>query len=165
MARILDCKEPTLVDIGLAKSPDTVHYFASALSLGFDAAVNAKANEMKFPKGKLKYKIAIAPTLVSYKGRNFIVDIDGKKLEYKGLMTTVMNISNVGGGLELVPNASVKDGLFDVFIIRDISKTKLLRFLPKLATGRHLNMWLIGKYVGKGPFMLTVLPRALQVLL
>jgi len=65
--------------------------------------------------------------------------LDGKEFSGDFLVLEIMNISHVGPGLNLAPNADPSDGLLDVVIIKPISKPDLVRTYPKLFKGTHVT--------------------------
>jgi diacylglycerol kinase (ATP) len=50
----------------------------------------------------------------------------------------VANGRYLGGGMMICPEAEPDDGLFDVLLIGDLTKTELVRVMPKLYRGTHL---------------------------
>jgi diacylglycerol kinase (ATP) len=58
----------------------------------------------------------------------------------KILLMTTGNGRCSGGGFYITPNAKMDDGLFDVCIIDTMTKIDMLKNLPKVMTGKHLNM-------------------------
>jgi diacylglycerol kinase family enzyme len=44
----------------------------------------------------------------------------------------------LAGGMKITPDAEPDDGLFDVLLIGDVTKTELVRVMPKLYRGTHL---------------------------
>jgi len=50
----------------------------------------------------------------------------------------VANCRYLGGGMKMTPEALPDDGLFDVLLIGNITRTDLALTLPKVYRGRHL---------------------------
>jgi diacylglycerol kinase family enzyme len=44
----------------------------------------------------------------------------------------------LAGGMMITPDAEPDDGLFDVLLIGDLTKTELVRVMPKIYRGTHL---------------------------
>lgn len=114
-------------------------WFANAGSVGMSGAVAAKANRTTKRLGaKTSYLLALGAVFARWSNVHLDVDVDGKLLS--GPMEDV--IVAIGryqaGGMMVTPNAEPDDGLFDVLLIRDITKPEVLRALPKIYRGAHL---------------------------
>jgi diacylglycerol kinase family enzyme len=66
------------------------------------------------------------------------VRVDGEHRE--GLMYDVLvaNCVYLAGGMKMTPEALPDDGLFDVLLLGDITRTDLALTLPKVYRGTHL---------------------------
>ncbi|TPW99506.1 diacylglycerol kinase, partial [Schumannella luteola] len=104
--------------------------FACALSAGFDAAVNERANLMRRPKGASRYVIALLAELARLRPAHYRVALDGEVLEQDALMVSAGNNVSLGGGMKITPDAVLDDGLLDVMIVAPMSRAKFLRLFP-----------------------------------
>ena len=52
----------------------------------------------------------------------------------------VANSGYYGAGMHIAPDASLTDGLLDVVVVRAASKLKLIRSMPKLYDGTHVDL-------------------------
>ncbi|QRP49984.1 diacylglycerol kinase family protein [Amycolatopsis sp. FDAARGOS 1241] len=114
-------------------------WFATVLCSGFDAAVNARANSLRWPAGPLRYDVAILAELAAFKPRPVTLRTDEETLELDATLVAVGNTPYYGGGVPICPRATPDDGLFDVTIIGAAGRLQLLRLLPGLRTGAHLD--------------------------
>lgn len=112
-------------------------WFGCALSAGFDAIVNERANLMRHPKGPSRYIIALLAELVGLKPLHYRVVLDGEPLEVDALMVSVGNNVSLGGGMKITPDALVDDGLLDVMIVKPLSRFSFLRIFPRVFQGTH----------------------------
>lgn len=126
---------PIAVDLGQVNG----EYFADILSTGFDSVVNERANRMKRIRGQLKYNIAILLELPLFKPLRYQFSIDGKSFESSAMLIAVANNPSYGGGMLVCPNADPMDGLFDIMILKPISKIEFLKVFPKVFSGTHIN--------------------------
>jgi diacylglycerol kinase family enzyme len=55
-------------------------------------------------------------------------------------MVAVANGQYIGAGMKIAPHASLDNGLFDVVIIDGMSKMRMLKKLPGLYKGEHINL-------------------------
>lgn len=186
VARVLAAEgAPLAVDLGVVERPGAAeHWFAGALSIGLDAAVNRRANAIRLPLGPLRYHLALLAELPVLRGRRFTVRSGDRERSFMGVIATVMNTRAIGGGIRLAPLASVHDGSLDIVEIADGPKLRLLRVLLLLARARHERLPEVtitrvervridaadeiafsdGEQVGTGPFEVRVEPGALMLL-
>ena len=179
------------VDLGMVESLDDKgktdkRIFANFAGLGFDAeVVRATTKNFKSLGGKPAYLMGLLSTFATYKNHDVHLSLDGYK-EDKKICTVVMSNGKYGGGSMLIaPDADPSDGLFDVMIIGDISKSDLLRSLPRIYRGTHLthpkvtlkraktveiysdgimSIQADGELIGEAPARFSVLPSALNIL-
>lgn len=126
---------PQPVDLGLVDS----EWFGAVLSTGFDAVVNEKANTMKWPKGPMKYNLAIAMELPKFKPLKYRIELDTQVIETEAMLIAIGNGNSYGGGMKVCPDALMSDGLFDVMVLRPVSKLEFIRVFPKVFSGRHIS--------------------------
>jgi diacylglycerol kinase (ATP) len=126
---------PQIIDLGLVDG----EWFGAVLSSGFDSMVNEKANALSWPKGRAKYNLAIAIELPLFKPSHFEVELDDRTINAEAMLIAVGNGSSYGGGMQVCPQASLTDGLFDVMILSPISKLEFIRVFPTVYSGTHIN--------------------------
>ncbi|MFZ9087443.1 MAG: diacylglycerol/lipid kinase family protein [Pontimonas sp.] len=126
------------VDLGVADSGGQQVFFAAVYSAGFDAIVNERANAMRFPRGASRYILALLVELAALRPRRYTLTIDGKRQEVEALLVAVANGPSFGGGMQVVPDASIVDGKLDVFVLRRLSRLTFLRIFPRVFSGTHV---------------------------
>lgn len=114
-------------------------WFAAILSSGFDALVNERANLMRWPRGRMRYNIAMIEKIIQLKAHNYRIRLDEETFDVEATLVTVANGPSYGGGMNICPNAKLNDGLFDVMVLGKVSRSELLRVFPKVYTGRHVG--------------------------
>lgn len=115
------------------------HHVATSVICGFPAAVNLRANELRFPKGSSSYTFATLMELPLMSPTIYRLKLDGKSLEVTAAAVVVANSAYFGGGMKICPDASTSDGLLDVCVIGDVGKLDLLRSFLKVRTGDHVD--------------------------
>lgn len=130
-------------------------YFINACNIGIGADTVYKVNNRSKALGsKLTYFLGVMQTVIGYKNKLLSVTLDNEQvLEDKFCGIMVCNGRYIGGGMMIAPEASIDDGLFDIVVIRDISKPKLLTHLPLIYKGKHVNIKGIELYRGKEVFV------------
>lgn len=161
-------------------------YFINALGVGFDSLVAQEANNYRgVLRGKLVYLWAILKTLKNFKSPVMKLEIDGLEVEDRFVLVAIGNAKYYGGGLKIAPGAVMDDGLFDLILIRDISRLEILKTLPKLLDGSHLEHPSVevkkgreikifadppqlfqadGEIIGRSPQQIVIQPSCLQVI-
>ena len=123
------------IDLGRVKQT----WFAAILSSGFDALVNERANLMQWPKGRMRYNIAMIEKIIQLRTHGYRLRLDKDLLDVEATIVTVANGPSYGGGMKVCPAAKIDDGLFDVMVLGKVSRSELLRVFPKVYRGNHVG--------------------------
>ncbi|KRF24966.1 YegS/Rv2252/BmrU family lipid kinase [Phycicoccus sp. Soil803] len=137
-----------LVTTGVPRTIDAVqhvdahgvrHWYVGVLGAGFDSLVNERANTWPWPKGQLRYNLAILRELPLFKAIPYVVTVDGIRHETKAMLVVVGNGPSYGGGMHVLPDAQFDDGLLDVLLLHEISTVEFLKVFPKVFKGAHVG--------------------------
>jgi diacylglycerol kinase (ATP) len=112
-------------------------WFGGVLGAGFDAVVNARAQRMTWPRGQMRYNLAVLRELPVFRPIPYAIELDGHRIETRAMLVAVANTTSFGGGMRVCPDADVADGLFDVMIVHALSVAAFLRVFPKVYSGTH----------------------------
>ncbi|WP_427018678.1 diacylglycerol/lipid kinase family protein [Pseudarthrobacter sp. P1] len=131
-------RAPRTIDLGRldADGREPV-WFAGALSAGFDALVNERANSWHWPRGNARYNLAIVRELATLKATRYRLVVDGVPEELGALLISVSNGVSIGGGMKITPDARYDDGLLDLFVVAPVSRATFLAIFPRVFSGRH----------------------------
>jgi diacylglycerol kinase (ATP) len=158
-------------------------YYATVLASGFDSRVNERANAMTWPRGQLRYDLAVAAELRTFAPLRYTLELDGRRRDVDAMLVAVGNGPSYGGGLRMCEGAVLDDGLLDVVVIRRLSKAGLVATFPRLFRGTHVTIpqyehhrvrrvsvaapgiaaYADGERLGTLPLTVDVAPRALTV--
>lgn len=127
--------QPTKFDLGMVDS----EWFGAILSTGFDSVVNERANAISWPKGPMKYNVAIALELPKFSPNSYRIQLDTKEIDVDAMLIAVANGNSYGGGMKVCPDASMVDGLFDVMVLEPVSKFEFVKVFPKVFKGTHVS--------------------------
>lgn len=172
-----------LVDLIESNSDSKKFYSFGAVSAGFDALVNKRANTWSWITGPIKYRLAMYRELAAFKPISYRAVIDGKERIFEANLCTVANSPSYGGGLYITPEASVDDGSLDLFILNSISRLELIKLFPTVYEGKHVTHPAVeiirakevtlhspgmpaysdGEHVGESPVTCVIAPKALRV--
>lgn len=115
-------------------------WYGTVLCSGFDSRVNDRGNRMRLPVGRFKYDLAMALELAAFRPFPYRITLDGGPvLETEATLVAVGNGSSYGGGMRICADAVPDDGLFDVTVVGDCSRTTLLKVFPRVYKGTHLD--------------------------
>jgi diacylglycerol kinase (ATP) len=176
---------PRVIDAGRVTEADgRTTWFACVLSAGFDAVVNERANLMRWPRGRNRYNLALLRELAVLKPIAYRLTLDGVVSETRAVLVAVGNNVSLGGGMRVVPDAQLDDGLLDVLVVQPLSRTAFLRIFPRVFKGTHVSdprvsivrvrsirieadavaAYADGERIGPLPIDIEVVPAALRVL-
>jgi YegS/Rv2252/BmrU family lipid kinase len=113
--------------------------YVGILSAGLDSDVNEIANATRLKLGTAVYLYGTLRALRAWRPARWDVQIDGAAHAFTGYSVAVANSGVFGGGMWLVPDAQLDDGLLDVVMIADRPKMRFLRMLPKVFKGTHVD--------------------------
>ena len=111
--------------------------FMGIASFGFDSDCNRIANEAKLVSGSAVYVYSALRALAAWKPASFTVTVDGDRHEMTGYSVAVGNSKAYGGGMFILPQAELDDGMLDVMMVKESPKLRFLRELPKVFKGAH----------------------------
>lgn len=133
----------------------------------------------------LQYPYAAVRSVIEFRPSSYDVVVDGEGYRFEAFTVVVANSGYYGSGMHVAPAASVDDGVLDVVVIQAASKLRLIRSMPKLYDGTHVELDEVvvlrgrevsvsasggvlaygdGERLGPLPMNAAVRPSALQVL-
>ncbi|MFF3614033.1 diacylglycerol kinase [Streptomyces sp. NPDC002580] len=122
-------------------------WFGTVLASGFDSRVNDRGNRMRLPVGRFRYDLAMLAELAAFRPVPYRLTLDdGATREIDATLVAVGNGSSYGGGMRICPGADLGDGLFDITVVGDCSRTTLLKVFPKVYRGTHVDHPVVSTY-------------------
>jgi diacylglycerol kinase (ATP) len=178
--------EVRAIDAGRATFSDGAsRCFINVAGLGFDSLVAERVHRTKFlPGANLPYLAAALQTLITFRNIDVSIVADEEAIALKAVFVQVANAKYMGGGYKIAPSADISDGLLDLAIVGDLSKFDLLKTLPGVYSGKHVNhpkfrlikartirvesalpakVQLDGELFGETPVTFSVMPSALML--
>ncbi len=155
--------EPRPVDLLVLRVPGAAPaVVAGSIYAGVDARAAAMVARSRWVPGPLQYPLAAVRALATYRPVDATLDVDGSVTRHRAATVVVANSAYYGKGMRIAPSARPDDGLLDVVVIEAASRWDLIRSLPKLYDGSHVDLpevtvlrgrsvRLSGTYVGGGP--------------
>ncbi|KQW47736.1 diacylglycerol kinase [Nocardioides sp. Root1257] len=113
---------------------------AGSVYAGVDARAAEIVDRATWLPRSLQYPYAALRALASYRPGHYRVVVDGEAREYDAATVVVANSAYYGKGMQIAPPASVEDGVLDVVVIEAASRLALMRSLPKVYDGAHVDL-------------------------
>lgn len=151
-----------MVDIGCLQ---TGQIFLSSLAIGVFAETSFETNsDLKEWLGPFAYHLQGLTQLPNIKTNKFIIKSDKKTLELQAYMVLVLNGTNVGniGGL-FGNNVDIKDGLFEMIIVKEANPVDLANLLVKVVKGEDFTNSNIIEIIKSSEFEIDCEDRSLAV--
>lgn len=130
--------ETRTVDAGMANN----QIFFNIAGFGFDVDVLDYTEEFK-PKcrnGETAYRLGCLKAVLGLKLRRSMLTFPDGTIERNVLMAAAGVGTHFGGGMNVLPESDMSDGLLDVCIAHDVKRIGVLKLLPKFIKGKHLGL-------------------------
>lgn len=187
---LLKTGKPFLQDVGVATyfadGKPQKRYFHNFAGVGFDAYVVEHTAQLK-KYGQIAYLLGMFKCLFTYDKPTIRVTAGNKVVETPIYMALSGIGKYGGGGMKLMPGAVTDDGKLFMTLAKNLSIPQIIINTPSLYSGTFLKLKELevieaekiniealhnskvfmeadGDMLGTGPFTLTVIPRALKVL-
>ncbi|WP_158583006.1 diacylglycerol/lipid kinase family protein [Lysinibacillus yapensis] len=122
--------------------------FVNNCGIGFDASVAYAANGSKVKQklnkiglGKLSYVYYVLEKLLTFECFEVMVEHNGQQKRYNNVwFITVSNQPYFGGGMKISPDSKPDDGLLELSIVSNLSRSKLALMFATVFFGRHTKL-------------------------
>jgi diacylglycerol kinase (ATP) len=151
-----------VIDIGWVQADnEEPRYFGNGVGIGFDAICNIESRKVKRLKGFAVYLVAVLRTIaIYYQVPRTMIHIDEKQIVQPSLMVSIMNGERMGGGFYITPGSRMDDGLLDVCIAGEVSRLRMIGFVPQFMRGTHTTDRRITMSQGQKIAVISELPWA-----
>jgi diacylglycerol kinase (ATP) len=112
-------------------------------TIGLGAEVAARVASQggllkRFP-GEARFVSAACGALAAWKERSVRVIVDEDEVvESRTNLIALANGVYAGGGMMFAPGAAINDGLIDLLLTRNLTRTTIMREMPRIRRGAHL---------------------------
>ena len=134
------------IDLGRT---DSGRWWGTVLCAGFDSAVTATANRLRWPRGPRRYDIAIGVEVLKLRSRPMHIRLDDEEFVRDITLVAIGNAPQYGGRKYITPHATMDDGLFSVAVIDAVGRIELARMAPSLNTASHLTHPAVRMYTAR----------------
>ena len=172
------------VDIARVETPNNLYFSFNIIGWGLVADAGYLAEYFRL-LGGLRYDVASILEVLKGKRRISRLILDEEVVDDDFVFVIACNTIHTGKAMRIAPNAKFDDGKIDLIIVRNASKTELLKLFPKLFTGEHVKSKLVecrqvqkfsiisdenssliidGELIGSTPVHVTMEPKKINVL-
>ena len=172
------------VDIARVETPNNLYFSFNIIGWGLVADAGYLAEYFRL-LGGLRYDVASILEVLKGKRRISRLILDEEVVDDDFVFVIACNTIHTGKAMRIAPNAKFDDGKIDLIIVRNASKTELLKLFPKLFTGEHVKSKLVeyrqvqkfsiipdenssliidGELIGSTPVHVTMEPKRINVL-
>ena len=172
------------VDIARVETPNNLYFSFNIIGWGLVADAGYLAEYFRI-LGGLRYDVASILEVLKGKRRISRLILDDEVVDDDFVFVIACNTIHTGKAMRIAPNAKFDDGKIDLIIVRNASKTELLKLFPKLFTGEHVKSKLVecrqvqkfsiisdenssliidGELIGSTPVHVTMEPKKINVL-
>jgi YegS/Rv2252/BmrU family lipid kinase len=124
--------------VNICEANDNV--FINVASMGLDAEIVANSLILrKFIHSSKTYLLSALYTILFYKPKTYHITTDDRTLTLKAYLIAVGNGRFYGGGMAITPKAQISDSVLDICIVKSMNRFKLLKLLPTVYSGNHLQ--------------------------
>jgi diacylglycerol kinase (ATP) len=130
------------VDLGRIRDrAGVIKWFGTVAATGFDSLVSDRTNRMRWPRGRMRYNLAMLAELSQLRLLPFRLVLDGRDEIVTDLTLAAFgNTRSYGGGMLICPNADHADGQLDITMVHSASRTRLIRLFPTVYKGTHVDL-------------------------
>jgi YegS/Rv2252/BmrU family lipid kinase len=163
--QVISGSRSRVFDVGWIRADNEApRYFGNGTGMGFDAMANIESRKITRLRGFAVYLIAVLKTLTFYyQAPLTTIQVDDQTIVQPSLLVSIMNGHRVGGSFYVTPDAEMDDGVFDVCIGRQMSRLRMVGFVPQFLRGTHTGDKLVTMARGRRVMVDSETPWAAHV--
>jgi len=131
-----------LVDVGEVTFYNGVEqgkrFFINIAGLGYDSFILERFLSKYKSVGPISYILSVLRGIFQYKNVPIDIRLNGQKVVDKIFLFGAAIGKFYGSGMKLAPNASPFDGMFEITIVKNVTKMQVLGLLRFLYNGKYM---------------------------
>lgn len=135
-----------MIDLGRAsfkdhQGSDLVKFFINVAGCGIDGEIVYRVNHTsKLLGGFLSFLWGTLMAIAAFQPHQMRLEIDDAiRFNGKATVVAIGNGKFFGSGMKVVPMAELDSGYFDVVVVDNMSKLELIKNLPLIYKGTHID--------------------------
>jgi diacylglycerol kinase (ATP) len=130
---------PQATDIGKLSHKSGHEYFLNIASAGIGGEVVQRIDRLT-QRHPWSFMTTTIQTLLTHKPKTMQITLDGAEwYEGRAYAVAIANGTTFGHGMRIAPNALQRDGLFDVVLVKGVSRLEILAAFQRVYAGTHLT--------------------------
>ena len=133
--------KPAGFDVGVARGPWGERHFFEAMGAGLLAEYlsmpRREVHDLSREEEMIWHVVCLRKLLRHYRPRRWTLTVDGRKKSGRFLMLEAMNVCSVGPALQLAPNAQTGDGRFELILVEEGDRAKLMSYFGQRLQSKH----------------------------
>jgi diacylglycerol kinase (ATP) len=131
--------QPQPTDIGMLTFDNKREYFLNIASAGLGGDVSRRVERVR-QRRPWTFARATLTSIAMYHAQPMQITLDGHDwYEGNAYAVAIANGTTFGHGMKIAPNAKVRDGLFDVVLVKGIARARVLAAFSRVYNGTHLS--------------------------
>lgn len=127
------------IDLGQVLIDGEPHYFDNNCALAMEALITVEYNKLTRFSGIPRYIAGVIKGLFKLRPWHMRLEWDDGAYEGELLLCSICNGPRTGSTFLMAPDAKVDDGLFDIVYVPTIPMHLILRLIPRIIAGTHLQ--------------------------
>ncbi len=171
------------IDLAKIQMEDKQIFAFNVIGWGLPVTINDRAEKMRF-FGPQRYNIASILEILRNPKWPVRFVVDGEEINGTYAFFLACNTIYTGNGMKIAPKAQLNDGKFDVILLKEASRWKLIKLFTKIFSGNHIhdplikyiqakefsvsdtnkkNLNIDGQNTGSCPFNMKVIEKAIEI--
>ena len=131
--------QPQPTDIGKLTHEGGHEYFLNIASAGLGGEVSKRINRLP-ERRPWSFLTTTIRTMLTHEPEEMQITLDGVPwYEGRAYSVAIANGTTFGHGMKIAPNATAHDGLFDVVLVKGVSRLTILAAFQRVYAGTHLT--------------------------
>ena len=126
------------IDLAEISMEHKLVYAFNIIGWGMITDINLRAEGVRW-MGENRYTYSALMEIMSHKLRHAKLSFEDKNYDEKFTFILGSLTKFTGSAMKMAPKAKLDDGLIDILIVRDATRTQMLNLFPKIFTGDHIN--------------------------
>lgn len=137
-ARAICSSAPRLIDAAKVETAEGFIYACNIIGWGLVTDIGVRSERYRWT-GTSRYTIASVIEVLIGRNRSARLLVEGEEIAGQFSFVLACNTQYTGKGMCMAPRAELSDGLIDLVIVRKAPRLQILKLLPKVFDGSHMQ--------------------------
>lgn len=129
---------PRSIDVARVETAEGITHVCNIIGWGLVTDIGERSERYRWT-GTSRYTIASVIEVLKGHNRAARLVIDGEEIREQFSFILACNTQYTGKGMRMAPKADLSDGLIDLVIVRKAPRLQILKLLPKVFDGSHME--------------------------